>query len=75
MNVEVRDVVQITDESHHWFGALIIVSEIKSFGVQGFAPIPHNDGSGTGQAYIRLETGKFERVGKAVLAPHGGTYD
>lgn len=64
------DIVQITDEGHHWFPCLIVVSELKSFGVQGFAFMPQNDGSGTGEAYIRLNAGSYEPVGaSAIIMP------
>jgi hypothetical protein len=61
------DIVQITNEGHHWFPSLIVVSELKSFGIQGFCFMPHNDGSGTGEAYIRLRREEYERVGVAVI--------
>lgn len=64
---EIGTIVQITNEGHHWFAALIVVTEIKSFGVMGYAPMPHNDGSGTGCAYIRLRAGEFEVVGRVAL--------
>lgn len=57
------DLVQITDENHRWYPTVIVVDEIKTFGIQGFAFMPTNDGSGTGQAYIRLRTGEFESLG------------
>ena len=67
--IAVSDIVQITDESHHWFPCLVVVSELKSFGIQGFVFIPHNDGKPAGEAYIRLTAGSFEKVGTAVIVP------
>ena len=67
-DVEVNNIVQITDKTHHWFPALVIVTEIKSFGIQGFCFIPKNDGTG-GEAYIRLNKDKYELVGIAVIVP------
>lgn len=62
---KVNDIVQITDESNqHWFACLVQVSEVKSWGIQGFIKIPMQ-----GDAYIRLKTGSFEVVGTAVLSP------
>lgn len=62
MEVEEGDIVQITDETHEWFPSLIVVSEVKSFGVQGYVHIPMK-----GDAYIRLDKSKYERVGRAAI--------
>ena len=64
---EKGDVVQITNENHHWFPALIIVSEPKSFGVQGYTVIVNNSDEPNGLAYIRLNHDDLELVGSAVL--------
>lgn len=61
------DVVQITNVEHPWFPCLIVVSELKSFGIQGFAFMPANDGSGTGEAYIRLQASDYEPLGAAAI--------
>jgi hypothetical protein len=66
---EINDIVQITDEGHHWFPSLIVVSELKLFGIQGFAFIPANDCSPAGQAYIRISASQYEVVGKAAIVP------
>ena len=67
--VSVFDIVQITDPDHHWFPALIIVSEVKSFGIQGYCLIPESnrEGSRAAQAFIRLEADKYERCGSAII--------
>lgn len=67
MKAEVHDIVQITDETHHWFAALIVVTELKGWGIMGYAPIPHNDDTGTTQAFIRVKNEAFEVVGRAVI--------
>lgn len=67
--VEENDIVQITDNSHHWFPSLIVVTELKSFGIMGFCFIPANDGTPAGQAYIRLRSEQYERVGRATMVP------
>lgn len=61
------DIVQITDPTHHWYPAIIIVSEPKAWGIQGYTIIPTNDDQSNGQAYIRLTHGAYEYVGKAVV--------
>lgn len=61
MPIEVGDIVQVDPEKHDTFGAcLVIVSEVKSFGIQGYVQVPAQ-----GQAYIRLNTDDFVKVGTA----------
>jgi len=65
------DIAQITDKTHSWYPCLVIVSEVKSWGIQGCVLVPEsNDGSKpVGQAYNRLEYAKIVRVGKAEITP------
>lgn len=65
--MEVGDIVQITDPNHHWYPCLIIVSEVKSWGIQGYISIPNDNQGNVGNAYIRLPNESFEMVGKAVI--------
>ena len=68
--MEVGDIIQITKEDHSWFGCLLMVSEVKSWGVQAFVAIPcRNDRREVNRAYIRLNADEFELVGKAVMIP------
>lgn len=60
------DIVQITDPNHHWFPALIVASEIRSWGCQGFCFVVKNDAK-AGEAYIRLKTGQFEYCGTCIM--------
>lgn len=71
MPITVHDIVQITDATHPWFPCLLVVSEVKSWGVQAFACVPKsNDGSAPpGQAYNRLRWDQVEHVGTAVIIP------
>ena len=70
--MEVGDIIQITKEDHSWFGCLLMVSEVKSWGVQAFVAIPcRNDRREVNHAYIRLNADEFELVGKAVMIPQG----
>ncbi len=64
------DIVQITDASHGWYPALVVVDEVKSFGCQAYMiHIKSNDPSSkNGTAYIRLNRNQYERVGRAVIA-------
>lgn len=71
MNIERGDIVQITDETHAWYPALLIVGERKSWGVQAVAIIPKsNDGSELpAQAWNRLTWDQIECVGIATVVP------
>jgi hypothetical protein len=64
------DIVQIVDTTHPWFPCLLIVDEVKAWGVQGYVMIPKtNDGSGpTVQAWNRLGLDQIEFVGRAIVA-------
>lgn len=68
MNVKPGDIVQVTDETHPWFPALLIVSEVKVWGVQAGCLVPRsNVENDVATAWNRLKTGSFERVGAAVI--------
>jgi hypothetical protein len=58
-------VVQINEKGDpNWIGCFVHVTEVKSWGIQGFVKIPAQ-----GNAYIRLEFDKIEFIGDAVLVP------
>lgn len=63
------DIVQVIDETHSWFGCLLVVDEVKGWGVMAYVSIPHsNDGSEeVGLAYNRLSYDKIEKVGTAAF--------
>lgn len=67
MEIEKGDIIQIIDPNNKWFPCLLIVDEVKSWGVQAFVLIPRNDGEPTGRAYYRIEYGKFEQVGSSIM--------
>jgi hypothetical protein len=54
-------VVQITNEKNRWYPALLIVDEIKDWGIRAY----HLSITGEGVAYIRLTTGEFRYIGEA----------
>ncbi len=59
--IEPGDIVQIAPEHVSIFaGCLVIVTEVKSWGVQGYVTVPAR-----GDAYVRIETEEFQRVGRA----------
>lgn len=68
MKIEVGDVVQLDPEKHEhqegfWAAQLLIVTEVKAWGVVGFAKVQGGD------AYYRASFGTFERVGRATWVP------
>ena len=67
--IERHDVVQITDEEHPWFPALLIVDETKVFGFQGYLWVVDNSQNQNGQAYIRINSQQYVKIGKLVLIP------
>ena len=61
------DIVQITAEGHHWFPALVIVTELKGWGAMGYCLIIDNSDQPNGQAYILLKNEEYEPVGRALI--------
>jgi len=58
-------IVQLNPQKHihhngFWAGNFMLVTEVKSWGVQGYAKCPDGD------AYYRAKNGTFEVVGHAV---------
>jgi hypothetical protein len=68
VHVNVSDIVQITNPAQHWYPCLIVVDEVFTWGIQGYALIPFNDGTGTKQAFTRLHNADFEYVGTVAIA-------
>lgn len=69
MSTKAGDIVQIVNEKHPWFPCLLIVDEVKSWGVQAYTLVPRsNDGSeSVGRAYNRLKSEDIEKVGVASI--------
>lgn len=59
-------IIQANENAGAWCGAVLIVDEVKSWGVQAFVHIPMK-----GDAFIRLTPEKFEILsnGEAALMP------
>ena len=51
------EIVQANERVPHWFRCLVVVDEIKGWGVQGYTTIPHPQRP-PGDAYIRLNLGR-----------------
>lgn len=58
-------IIQANENAKDWCGCVLIVDEVKAWGVQAFIHIPMK-----GDAYIRLTTEQFDVLGaEAVLMP------
>lgn len=71
MGLQKDDIVQLDPEhhTHHdgfWAGALLVVTEVKSWGVQGYVRVPD------GAAHYRAKNGTFEHVGHLAFVPERG---
>lgn len=51
------DIIQANENAGDWCGTILIVDEVKSWGVQAFVPVPFK-----GDAYIRLKPEQFENL-------------
>lgn len=64
----VGDVVQVDPEHDPIFGScLLIVTELKAWGVMGTVRVPQPGGAA--DAWYRIPFGKFARVGQAAWVP------
>lgn len=71
--MQVNEIVQITDEEHAWYPALLIVSEVKSWGVLAYMHVVHSNlkyEGNVGRAYIRIKNEQVEHCGYAVIVAH-----
>jgi len=57
--VQVGDIVQVNPEKDTFGACMVVVTEVRSWGIQGYV---QNAGQ-VGQAYIRLKTEDFELTG------------
>ncbi len=62
-NMEVGEIVQVDPSKDMFGGCLVVVTEPKSWGIQGYV---QNAGS-NGQAYIRLKFEDIEPTGGRVV--------
>lgn len=66
MKANVNDVIQVNElvRNNAWTGCLLIVREVKDWGVTASLEIPQK-----GTAYVRLSHDQYEVIGQAVLVP------
>jgi len=68
MKTEKGNIIQITNKDHSWFPCLLIVEEVKSWGVMAVCLIPtSNNENNINMAYNRISNDDFEIVGKAAI--------
>ena len=67
MEVTKNDIIQAIEGTGIWQGCLLIVDEVKSWGVQAYMTIPNSAISSQGTAFMRFKTGEFEVVGHAYM--------
>lgn len=62
--VKKNDVIQINEKcgNKSWTGCLMIVDEVKNWGVQAYLHIPMQ-----GDAYLRINHGEYDVIGEAAL--------
>jgi hypothetical protein len=64
-DVKENSVVQLNENAAEgWVGCFLQVSEVKSWGVQGWVQIPKG-----GSAYLRPTWEQMDYIGEAVLTP------
>lgn len=62
------DLIQVNEAGPaHWFRVILVVDEVKSWGVQAYCTIPGARGQGVGDTYMRLEWKEFDRLGAKSL--------
>ena len=62
MDVRKNDIIQAIEGTGIWQGCLLIVNEVKSWGVQTYMTIPDQ-----GTAFTRFKTEEFKVVGHACM--------
>ena len=61
--IQVNSIIQVNENGQkRWISCLIQVSELKTWGIQGWAQIPMQ-----GSAYIRLKWDQIDYIGEAIM--------
>ena len=61
-DVKKGDVIQVNENGNDWAGCLMIVDDVRKWGVQAYMHIPNS-----GEAFLRVGYDQMERIGRAVL--------
>lgn len=64
-SIAAGDLIQVNEDGPpHWFRCILVVDEVKSWGIQAFCTIPGPRDRGTsGDAYMRLKWSEFDELG------------
>ena len=66
LKIEEGDVVQIDPESDGKFAAcLMVVTEVKGWGLQGYVTVPGSVVGGSGRAFYRVKHDNYVKIGPA----------
>lgn len=63
MTDQIHDIVQVDPEMRDFGGCLVVVTEVKPWGVQGYV----QSAGAERQVYIRLADGEYERTGGTAI--------
>jgi hypothetical protein len=62
--VAVGDLIQVNEEGpEHWFRCILVVDEVKGWGVQAYCTIPSSRDRPSGDAHMRLDWREFDTLG------------
>jgi hypothetical protein len=62
--VEENDLVQVNEDGPaNWFRCILVVDEVRSWGVQAYAIVPNARDRPSGDAYMRLAWREFDTLG------------
>lgn len=66
--LEPYDIVQVSPNygNSNWQGCLVVVTEVKNWGIKGYVILPGDPERPAAPAYVRIETGGFEHTGGRV---------
>jgi hypothetical protein len=63
-----NDLIQVNEEGPlNWFRCILVVDEVKSWGVQAYAIIPQARDKTSADAFLRLEWNEFDTLGAKSL--------
>ena len=63
--IEPNDIIQLSP-THAWGAMICVVSQVHSWGITAYWLVAETRGQPPSAAYIRVPTGEFEVVGRAV---------
>jgi len=67
--LKVGDVIQVTNELHRLYLALVAVTAPGLWGVEGVVYVPMARGNGMRPETVYLEHGHFKKVGRGAIVP------